>query len=190
MRRVYYKIAVVASIVALIFSACEGPQGPMGNADVSSGTLTLVDSDWQSDYYDFETSDGTLVSRPALTYSMSLSQLTESILDSGMVLVYYRVVNSNLSDPNTYEPLPTKFTSFNTEYTHNIRYKYDVGTIELYYYYSDNDASDSNTPPDISNQTLPDMQIKWVLASSSAVSSMVNAGVDLSDYHEVRKAIQ
>jgi len=162
----------------------------MGNADVSTGTMTLVDGDWQSGYYDFETPNQSLISRPASTYSMSVSQLTESILDSGMVLVYYRVVNRSLSDTNTYEPLPVKFTSpFNTEYTHNIRYKYDVGTIELYYYYSDNDASDSNNPPDISNDTLPDIQIKWVVASSSAASSMITAGVDLNDYHEVQKAI-
>lgn len=75
--------------------ACEGPQSPQGeegNANVVSDSVTITDSDWQRGWYDFRTSPTSTLSREALVDTLEVSALTQSIYNSGMALVYFKIL--------------------------------------------------------------------------------------------------
>ena len=191
-------------IVALIF-ACEGPQGPQGpagpqgpqgdqgpqgeegNANVTSDTATVTDSDWQVGWFEYQTGNSQ-VSRQALIDTLDVPALTESIYESGLVVVYFKDVDSGFGVSKEWIELPFEFLSFDGEYYYNMRYTYQVGQIELFYFFTRN--SQGSSVPDLGNFTVPDYRFKWVVASSDAASSVNSSQVDVSDHDALMRHLE
>ena len=191
-------------IVTMIF-ACEGPQGPQGpagpegpqgdqgpqgeegNANVTSDSVTVTDSDWQQGWFEYQTGNSQ-VSRPALVDTLEVSALTESIYKSGMVIVYFKNVDPDFGVSKEWIELPFEFLSFNNEFYYNMRYTYQAGQIELFYFFTPN--SSGNTVPELDNFTVPDYRFKWVVASSAAAGKMKQTDIDLSNHDEVMKYLK
>lgn len=161
----------------------EGPQGPMGNANVQSDSTTLSDSDWETGRIYFQTSPNSSISRAALVATLDVPAITEEIKSSGMVKVYFKTIDGFGADPTIWTALPYSIMAFGGDYTYNITYTYDTGTITLYYYYEPN-SSDATTP-NLADATLPDYKFKWVVASADAAASMASAGINVEDHDAV-----
>ena len=153
----------------------------MGNANVQSDSITITDSDWESGWIYFQPSPNTTVSRRALVDTLDVPALTDEIESSGLVQVYFKTREGAQSD--AWSALPWSKLSFSGEFTYNLEYTYDTGTITLYYYYERN--SSGVTAPDVTNATLPDYRFKWVVASEDAASSMSSAGISIEDHDAV-----
>ncbi len=197
-----YRSSLFATLliaITLIF-ACEGPQGPQGpagpqgpegdqgpkgeegNANVTSDSVTITESDWQRGWFKYQTGNSQ-VSRPALVDTLEVSALTESIYESGMVIVYFKDVDSDFGVSKEWIELPFEFLSFNNEFYYNMRYTYQKGQIELFYFFTRNSAG--NSVPSLDNFPVPDYRFKWVVASSDAASKMKADDVNISNHNEV-----
>ncbi|MFN0187838.1 MAG: hypothetical protein ACKVQV_03985 [Bacteroidia bacterium] len=86
------KLLVFFSIIVLLSSCAKdgdpGAQGPTGNANVKSKTFTITPGQWQSsgtagtDYYKF--------------IDLAFSEITQSVIDNGAVLVYLKASNGSI----------------------------------------------------------------------------------------------
>lgn len=155
-------IAIVITSLSIISCTKEGKQGEQGtagingNSNVSSSTYIISGSDWT-------------YTSPSYLIDLSNSSITQGIINSGAVLVYYSV------NAISYEQLPTTLY-FNSNYSTTINAESSVGNVRLGY-----------TDSDLTQPSLPFvMTIKIVVMSSSAITS--NPNIDYSNYYEVKGA--
>ena len=102
------KLLVYFSIIVLLSSCAKdgdpGAQGPTGNANVKSKTFTITPGQWQSsgtvgtDYYKF--------------IDLAFSEITQSVIDNGAVLVYLKASNGSIGQIPVNLPLSGNSINF------------------------------------------------------------------------------
>ena len=161
------KLTVICmTLVAMIFAvSCRGPQGPMGNANVCSSTVTVKTSDW---YWD----------NTSWRVDLRYEAISPNITDHGAVLVY-------MEDRNTWRQLPLTFyynvfDENNTEHFYSSSLEvssYDDG---VSIFWTENDFFDGYRPDE--------HRFKIVVIEASVYAS--RSDVDYSNYEAVKTAYQ
>ena len=159
------KLTVICmTLVAMIFAvSCRGPQGPMGNANVCSSTVTVKTSDW---YWD----------NTSWRVDLRYEAISPNITDHGAVLVY-------MEDRNTWRQLPLTFyynvfDENNTEHFYSSSLEvssYDDG---VSIFWTENDFFDGYRPDE--------HRFKIVVIEASVYAS--RSDVDYSNYEAVKTA--
>ena len=158
------------TLVAMIFAvSCRGPQGPegpMGNANVCSSTVTVKSSDW---YFDNNTSW-----RVDLRYEA----ITAEIAEHGAVLVY-------MEENDTWRQIPLTFY-YNLFDDEGNEYFYS-SSLEVSSY--ENGVSIFWTEDDFFDGYRPDEhRFKIVVIAAGVYQS--RSDVDYSNYEAVKTAFQ
>lgn len=126
------------ALVALLFSSCVGPRGPQGppgrdgqdgNANVWSINYLALASDW----YDVGT-PGTPGYFLALDFDVP--EIDNIVLNSGVVMVYYRE-----TDNSPWTPLPYTFISHDPDYIEKLDFIYDLSFVGIQSQASDRQAT-------------------------------------------------
>jgi hypothetical protein len=163
----------------------QGPQGPTGNANVQVDTFTVkLSSQWlYNSQYSFETSPGSYTEYFTRYYDASFSAITTSIIETGMVMVY---VNPNpLANPNQWAPLTYRFLDGSGDFYYVMGYQTYAGEVELDYFFEQ--IVSGATLPTLYSYTIPAYSFKIFAVSSTSVSNMKQAGVDLNNYNQVNR---
>lgn len=127
------------ALAGALMSSCttvEGPPGPPGppgrdgNAEVYSINYIVEDENWydvgvqgEDDYF--------------LAADLDVPEITQDIVDDGLVLVYYRVDNQS-----PWIALPYTFISHNPQYVEKLDFIYDLAYVGL-----QSQATDRNATP-------------------------------------------
>jgi hypothetical protein len=162
-----------------------GPQGPTGNANVIVDTFTVMSSaDWiYNSQYSFETSPGSYTEYFTRYVDVNLTELTQSFLNTGMLLIY---VNPNaLANPNQWQVMPYRFLDGSANFYYVMGYQTYVGQIELDYFFEE--INTSATLPVLSSYNIPIYSFKAFLISSTTVLDMKQAGINMNDYNQVSR---
>jgi hypothetical protein len=160
-----------------------GPQGPAGNANVMTDTFTLSNSDWAwNSSYSFTTATGSYTTYFTRFYDATDSLITEDILVSGLVLVYFTPFTGNLDQ---WEPLPYTFLDFSGNFYYNIVFETFQDVVRLHYFYTSNGTG--ATPTTLSTANIPTYSFKVIVISGTIATGMREAHVDPANYVEVVK---
>ena len=165
------KLTVICmTLVAMMFAvSCRGPQGPegpMGNANVCSSTVTVGTNDW---YWD----------NTSWRVDLKYEAINADITDYGAVLVY-------MEDRNTWRQIPFTFyyslvnEQTNEEYFYSSSLEvssYDEG---VSIFWTENDFYDGYRPDE--------HRFKIVVIAASVYQS--RSDVDYSSYEAVKAAYQ
>lgn len=180
-----------AALLLLFFTACkkgdQGPQGPQGNANVKTDTFTLVSADWLwNSQYTFTTSNnGGALSYFTRYHDVPFSSLTQGILDSGSVMVYF---TPNATNTNQWAPLPYTLPDFTSQYYYVFAFETMPGKLRLHYFYVPNGSS-GNTPSISvrSTETIPTRRYKIVAIGGTISTAMKRNKVDMKNYADVSR---
>src|SRR5579859_1145670 len=162
----------------------QGPQGPMGNANVKVDTFTLTSAQWiwGSVYY-FSPQAGTNYNFLTRYYDAAFPALTRGILDSGMVLVYFT------SDPNhdadQWVPLPFSFLEIVDNFYFNLAYETNLGAVRLHFFLTP--MRPLGTVPALSTYPIATYKFKLVAVSGTIAGAMEQQGIDTRDYGAVNR---
>jgi hypothetical protein len=155
------------ALVALVLMACEGPTGPMGNANVVTGTFTVDSLAWTNGFWRYPVSNGT-AGQAARLFTRSVPAITTDIATNGAVLVYLRVPDGTLALVN-WAPLPFHQSGLSPGYLVSWKYSFAAGKIDLAFMHeSTNDVA----PPPVADVVMPDHEFKYV-AMSGVPAAMV-----------------
>lgn len=138
----------------------EGPPGPPGNANVvalDQFTFSMDDAEFNG---------------PVASVGYDASAITESVVDYGVVLLYYREQGTWTAMPYTFADESPTLPA--VDYTITLGYAYDDQFLEVFY-----EASTD----EIDLSTQPDRLIKAVVIDGFPAGKVA---VDLSDYEAVR----
>jgi hypothetical protein len=169
MKNIFSAVCILMLSGAMI-TGCKGPTGPMGNANVQAKTYTVSSSDWiytTSPYYEYHV-------------NLLDNDITQDIVDNGMVLVYMSNGNGG------WQPLPAigYTTGTSGSSTYNLEYKYSpvygASTVTVWYYIV--------TEPDYWVPGNPGSQIFKVVAASGFAKTS-NPNVNWKNYEEVKRAL-
>jgi len=162
----------------------QGPQGPAGGgANVKTDVFTLKGSDWLwNSQYVFETSAGSYTEYFTRYYVRQNNAITQGLLDSGLVIVYF--TPSPINNPYQWAPLPYQFDS-SFGYTDNYVYVTAVGQVTLHYFFIQTDPS--STLPTLSTYNDETRQFKIVAITGKTGKFMLEHHVNLNNYQEVSK---
>ena len=161
-----------------------GPQGPAGNADVQVDTFTVVNAQWAwNSQYAFQTSVSSFTEYFTRYYNASFSKITQSILNTGQVMVYFTPNTSN--NTNQWAPLPYQFTDGSGNFNYEFAFETNVGTVRLHFFFVQLVAS--ATIPTLSTYILPAYKFKIVAISGTISTGLKNAHVDVNDYNAVSR---
>jgi hypothetical protein len=162
----------------------QGPQGPVGPNSVQVDTFTVKGSDWLwNSQYVFETSPGSYTEYFTRYYVRSNNTVTQNLLNSGMVLVYF--TPSPVNNANQWEPLPYQFDS-SFGYTYNYVYVTAVGQVTLHYFFIQ--TSSTATLPTLSTYNDETRRFKIVTVSGQTGVFMQANHINLNDYQAVSRA--
>jgi hypothetical protein len=159
-----------------------GPQGPQGNANVWVDTFTLVNSDWlwESSYtFSFDANSGS--GYATRYYIRGFSKITQGILDTGEVLVYFT------ADPLTYDWQPLNYTFANgDQYYLNIFFQPSPSQVELDFFFTPNGTT-ATLPNNNALRTfdIATYRFKIVAVSGTISTGMKHAGVNTRNYESV-----
>ena len=162
------------ALTAVFLSSCfRGPQGPIGpqgqdglnGRDGLDGNANVISINYAADpshWYD--------VGTPGeddyfMALDLDVPEITQDIVDNGLVLVYYR---ADTQDPWT--ALPYTIVSHNPDYIEKLDFIYDLGFVGM-----QSQASDRNA-------TAYEGIFRVIVATAIPVGKME---VDYSNYHEV-----
>ena len=160
----------------------QGPQGPMGNANVLEKTISVTNAQWLwNSQYVFQTSTTSYTEYFTRYVDCAFTALTTGILDSGMVLVYFTPNTSN--NTNQWVPLPYQFTDGSDNFNYEISYETNVGTIRLHYFFVQ--TNPSATIPVLSSYAIATYQFKFVAVSGNVTTAMKKRGINFGDYGAV-----
>ena len=117
-----FTILSLSFFLSSIFFSCQGPEGPQGldgNANVISINYLILASDWQE------------VGKPGevgflLAVDLDVPEITQDIVDHGLVLAYYRATDS---DPWT--ALPFTRISHDPPFSEKFDFIYDRSFVGL-----------------------------------------------------------
>jgi hypothetical protein len=162
----------------------QGPQGPRGGAaNVSTDVFTVQGSDWLwNSQYVYETSAGSYTEYFTRYYVRPNNTITQGLLDSGLVVVYF--TPSPVNNPYQWAPLPYQFDS-SFGYTDNYVYVTAVGQVTLHYFFIQTDPT--ATLPTLSTYNDETRQFKVITITGKTGKLMLEHHVNLNNYQEVSK---
>lgn len=156
----------MAIIATLFFGSCRGPQGPAGNANVASSTVTVYPSDW---YWSNNTS---------WRVDIDYAAINLDIHDYGAVIVY-------MNDENTWRQIPLTFYYSQTDdqgveqfYSSSLEVSSYQGGVSIFW--TENDFYDGFRPDT--------HQFKIVVIAAGLYYDRQD--VDYSNYEAVKTAFQ
>ena len=134
------RIFTLIAVLALAFAACEGPIGPAGPPGFD-GLDGLDGVQASSIQYEVLASDWEDVGTPGengffRALDISVPEITQTIEESGLVLVYYRLL-----DENPWIFLPQTFVSHDPAFTEVFDFVYETGFVTLLSSSTDRDAT-------------------------------------------------
>jgi hypothetical protein len=150
------------SLLALALAACEGdqgPTGPAGNANVASGTFTLAPGAYANSFWFFSVEGGNQGNR-ARVATVEVPEITEAVLNDGVVLVYLRIPSSPTTPADEWTLLPFHQGGFGGGYLVSIKASVDEGRIRIGYVH---ESTSGSTPPDVYQASLPTYEFRWVV---------------------------
>ncbi|PSL48104.1 hypothetical protein CLV51_102966 [Chitinophaga niastensis] len=162
-----------------------GPQGPPGNANVVSGTFTLVSTDYVTDYWTIGTGNGGALGITARAALKNIPAITAGIFNTGTVLVYLKTPVSLGSTATVWSPLPYDIRGFNAGYLTSFKFNYEAGKLRIYYMIVQTDAAAVNVP-DVTVAVIPSYDYKYVVIAGTAAARASQA-INLKDYNEVAR---
>lgn len=161
-----------------------GSQGPQGNANVLVDTFTVTNASWiWNSEYGYSTGPGSYTEYFTRYHDQAFSQVTQSALNTGEVLVYFTPFQQN---PNQWEPLPYTFLDAYSQYYVNYVFETSVGNVRLHFFYTPN-GSAGVTPGNLSTAVIPTCKFKIVVVSGTISTSMNNDHIDKTNYGQVSK---
>jgi hypothetical protein len=169
-------------------SGPSGANGPQGNANVLVDTFTLVNTQWVlSGGYEFYTAVGAVTVYPARTYLAKFNAVTQSILNTGEVLVYFTPMDiSGSYYANQWLPLPFQFADFTTtNFDYDISYQTLLGNVLLFFFFEP--KIPNATLPSLSTYNIATYKFKIVAVSGTISTGMKQAGVNTANYTDVSK---
>jgi hypothetical protein len=159
-----------------------GDPGEDGNANVLIKTITLTDQDYADDYLSAKHTNNTLFFFPAKIANIEDPDITEEILNNGLVLAYIRVPIGLGFSPTQWTALPYTYRHINQIYTGNYSSAHSLNTFSLAFYFTRNDEG---SMPNIRDWTVPDNSIKYVIISGNTAGRLSGARIDLSNFDAV-----
>ncbi|WP_295122821.1 collagen-like protein [uncultured Chitinophaga sp.] len=159
-----------------------GAQGPEGNANVKVDNFSLVSTDWvYNSIYWFTTTNGVAQGQITKYHTRNNAAVTNDILNTGMVLVYFQ--SSSTTDAAIWTPMPFSWThNAGSGYSYNYAYATAVGKVTLHFFFAKTDAAAA--PPAINTFVVPPFRVKIVTVAGSALNGRT-APVDTNDYKAV-----
>jgi hypothetical protein len=162
----------------------QGPQGPEGNANVLVDTFSVTNAQWLwNSTYEFQTSPGSFDDYLTRFYNAADSAVTQGVLDSGQVLVYF--TSDPINNPDQWSPLPFQFTDASGNFDYEIAFETNPGTVELHYFFVQ--LVSTATIPTLSSFVIATYKFKIVAVTGSINTAMYHAGVDVGNYGAVSK---
>ena len=156
----------MAIIATMFFASCRGPQGPAGNANVASSTVTVYPSNWYWENNSYWRVD------------IDYAAINLDIHEYGAVLVY-------MNNENTWRQIP--MTYYYSEKNNDGTYSYYSSSLEVSSYQGG--VSIFWTENDFADVGAPDThQFKIVAIASGLYYDRQD--VDYSDYQAVKTAFQ
>jgi len=150
-----------------------GPQGPAGNANVKIDVFTVNTTDWNDGgTYFFDITEVTAISYPSKYLDHANSLITASLLNSGLVLVYFQP--APIFNEEQWQPIPFSF---------NFAYETSVGNVRLHFYFSKVSAA----PPAVSTYNVPTHKFKIVVVSGTLISSIRQNHINVNNYNDLSK---
>ena len=168
------RIRTAASLFIVCLAACEGPTGPPGNANVTSGTFTVLPTAYINDFWYFGVEGGTQAN-PAKVATVAVPELTADLVNVGAVLVYFRVPSGPTQPADEWTLLPFHQGGFGGGYLVSIKAAVDVGQIRIGYAH---ETTSSTTAPNVYTVTLPTYEFRWVAIQGTGVAQ---AGIATSN---------
>lgn len=160
-----FKSLLWALLAVMFLYSCRGPQGPAGNANVASSTVTVYPNDWRWD------------NNTSWRVDIDYDAITPQITDHGAVLVY-------MNQKNTWRQLPLTF--YYSQMNNGQKYFYS-SSLEVSSY--DRGVSIFWTENDMVNDYRPEQHdFKIVVIAANLYKS--RSDVDYSDYKAVKAAFQ
>jgi len=160
-----------------------GPQGPAGNANVKTDVFTLGNADWLwNSQYLFETGAGSYTEYFTRYSVRNNSNVTQDILDNGLVLIYFQP--SPVNNPNQWAPVPYQFDS-SFGYTYNFVAVTAVGSVTMHFFFIQ--TSTTATLPQLSTFNMISRKFKIVTIAGQAASLMKANHIDIKNYNAVSK---
>jgi hypothetical protein len=112
------------------------------------------------------------------------SAINGGIVDSGVVLVYFRSFQLD----SAWVPLPFKFLEFNGAYSYNVVFDYKEFALRIYVYLDENYSG--VTVPSINTVTLPSYLFKYLIISGTSLRRLNREGVDLRNEQGVEWSLR
>jgi hypothetical protein len=109
------------------------------------------------------------------------SKITQGMLDTGMVMVYF---TPNQTNANQWAPLPYTFLAFGAQYYVNIVFETMPGKVRFHYFYTANGAT-GTTPNTLSTDVIWTHKYKIVAVSGKISAAMKRDRIDVGDYRQV-----
>lgn len=145
-----------------LFLSCK-KEGPMGNANVRSDTVSLTNADWKwNSFWTLTTSTGTTTTYPTRYAEINTELITRGIVDKGSVQVFFKPDNAAGSG---WVPLPYIFLDFTRNYFFNFVYEYVPGKIRLHYFWTSN-ITGAGVPSGLNTYPLPNYTFKYVITAA------------------------
>ena len=158
-------------------------QPPGTNTGVKTDVFSIGGATWLwNSQYVYETSSGSYTEYFTRYYVRLNNTVTQSVLDAGMVLVYFQP--SPTYNPNQWEPLPYQFDS-SFGYTDNYVYVTAVGQVTLHYFFIQTDPT--ATLPTLSTYNDEVRKFKIVTVTGQTGVFMAQHHVNLNNYQEVSR---
>ncbi len=157
-----------------IISACEGPEGPIGppgppgldgldgNANVFSINYAIIADDWVDDGVPGDPEFFRFI-------DLSVPEVTQDIVDNGLVLAYYRVDESE-----RWNFLPFTIINHDPPFTQVFDFTYDLGFVTLYVKATDRDGD------------LFEGDVRVIVAEGIPITKKA---IDFSNYEEVKELL-
>jgi hypothetical protein len=165
----------------------QGEKGDPGNANVLIKTITITNQDYIDDYLSAKHSNNTLFFFPAKIANIEDPDISEDIVNNGLVLAYILVPIGLGFNPTQWTSLPYTYRHINQIYTGNYSSAYSLNTFSLAFYFTRNTEG---SMPDIRDWTVPDNSIKYVIISGNVAGRLSNARIDLSNFHVVEEFLK
>jgi len=160
-----------------------GPQGPEGNANVKVDTFTVANAQWlYNSQYSMETSPGSYVEYFTRYYDRTESTITQDILTSGMVLVYF---TPNPIVGPAWDALTYQFLDGSGDFYYVVAANVTVGQVELDYFFQQIVANSSL--PTLYNYDIPTYRFKVVVVSGQIAAYMLSHHIDFKNYSAVSR---
>lgn len=164
-------------------TALQGPQGPMGNANIKIDVFSITNPDWSwYSYYYFGVYPGYTIVARTKYYDRKAAALTSSFLNgNGIVMVY--ISSQPLGNTNAWIPLPFNMPDIIGRFDYNIYYDTLIGGVRLHFFFT------RYTPqtPDLETYPIDNYKFKIVIATGTVVSSLSQANIDKNDKVAVAK---